>query len=83
MSVSKYLIHSYLYYICNRPVISDAEFDKICKDLLKDWDNVSHMHKHLVTREDLEAGTGFAIKYHDYPEIVKSCATRLVNGGEV
>jgi hypothetical protein len=75
--VGQYLIHSYLYYICNRPVISDEEFDKICKHLLDNWDDINHMHKHLLCREDLQAGTGFAIKYDDYPEIVKSCATRL------
>ena len=76
--IGQYLIHCYLYYICNRPVIDDYEFDKICKELLESWDTIEHMHKHLVSKEDLAAGTGFAIKYHDYPEIVKSCAARLL-----
>jgi hypothetical protein len=64
-------------------VIDDAEFDKICKDLLEEWDDVEHMHKHLISKEDLKAGTGYTLKAKDYPEIVKSVAARLVLDGPI
>ena len=54
---------SYLYYHADAQVLSDADYDEICKLLLFEWDNISHPHKGLVTRADLEAGTGYAIKY--------------------
>ncbi len=80
--VSQYLIHSYLYYLCNRPVIDDSAFDKICHDLLVNWDSITHMHKHLLTVEDLKAGTGYTLKMTDYPEIVKSVASTILLHGE-
>ena len=38
-------------------------FDTLCKRLLENWDSVEHMHKHLISKHDLTAGTGYAIKY--------------------
>ena len=76
--ISQYLIHSYLYYICNMSVIPDYEFDMFCKEMLERWDEVqacNHPHKHLVSRDSLEAGTGFCIRMDEYPLIVQSCAT--------
>lgn len=61
--VPYYLMSSYLYYHANAQVLTDADYDQICKRLLFEWDNISHPHKGLVTRADLEAGTGYAIKY--------------------
>ncbi len=54
---------SYLYYHADAQVLSDADYNEICKRLLFEWDNISHPHKKLITRSDLEAGTGYAIKY--------------------
>jgi len=53
----------YLYYHADAQVLSDDQYDEICKRLLFEWDNISHPHKRLITRSDLEAGTGYAIKY--------------------
>lgn len=68
----RFLMSSYLYYYEDKQVISDAEFDEICKNLLAGWEDFDHPHKHLITKEDLAAGTGFAIK--KYPLIVISSA---------
>ena len=62
------------------PIISDDEFDALGKRLLDEWDQVEHMHKHLITKDDLMAGTGYAIKYTN---MIKGAANRwhqLVKG---
>ncbi len=61
--VPYYLMSSYLYYKKDKQVLTDDEFDTLCKRLLDEWDSIEHMHKHLITKEDLQAGTGYAIKY--------------------
>ena len=58
-----YLFHSYLYYKKHTPVLTDEAFDAICKELLAKWGEVEHRFKYLTTKEDLEAGTGYAIAY--------------------
>tara|TARA_A100001391_G_scaffold71780_2_gene45776 strand:+ start:54 stop:314 length:261 start_codon:yes stop_codon:yes gene_type:complete len=58
-----YLMSSYLYYKEDRQVLTDEDFDRIAKRLLDNWDSVEHMHKHLISKEDLQAGTGYAIQY--------------------
>jgi hypothetical protein len=67
----RYLLSSYLYYVEGRSILTDSEFDALCKELLERWDEVTHRHKHLTSREDLEAGTGYAIQY---PSIVIGAA---------
>jgi hypothetical protein len=70
----QYLYHSYRYYKLDDPVISDAEYDKLCKFLKAHWDDVKHPCKGLITEEDLSAGTGFAIKYSASLEwYIKDC----------
>ena len=48
---------SYAYYQLNTNLITDHEFDQLGKDILANYDNINHMHKHLVTKEMLDAGT--------------------------
>ena len=48
---------AYAYYVEDDALITDAEFDELGKWLLKNYDSVEHMHKHLVTKDDLNAGT--------------------------
>ena len=65
---------SYLYYEKNITLIDDTEFDQMCKTLLEKYDEVEHMHKHLVKKENLTAGTGYDIKY---TEMIKDSAMKL------
>lgn len=60
---ANYLILSYAYYKLNKSLVSDGQFDLLCKTLLDNFDSFEHKYKHLVTKDDLEAGTGFAIQY--------------------
>lgn len=75
MLVPYYLMSSYLYYKLDDCVISDGEFDDICKTLNEKWDMVEHFHKHLVIRDNLLSGTGFCLTDNvDFPNRVKNAA---------
>ena len=74
MLIPYYLMFSYLYYEKNISLIDDAEFDGMCKTLLDKLDTLSHMHKHLVKKESLTAGTGYDIKYTN---LIKDSAMKL------
>ena len=67
-----YLMASYGYYILDIPVISDTEYDNLAKHLLNVYDKITHVHRHLVDKNSLEAGTLFSLKEKDYPTIVKT-----------
>ena len=76
MLIPYYLMFSYLYYEKNISLIDDAEFDGMCKTLLDKLDSLTHMHKHLIKKESLTAGTGYDIKYTN---LIKDSAMRLRN----
>jgi len=63
MLIPYYLMFSYLYYEKNINLIEDTEFDQLCKTLLEKLDGLTHMHKQLVKKESLTAGTGYDIVY--------------------
>ena len=69
---------SYAYYKLDKNLITDHEFDQLGKDILANYDNIEHMHKHLVSKDDLTAGTGYGIKY---TEMIKSSAMALERVG--
>ena len=46
----------------------------MCKTLYDKYDDLKHMHKHLVSKGDLTAGTGYGIKY---TEMIKDSAMKL------
>ena len=64
--IAKYLMCSYAYYKLDKNLITDHEFDQLSKDILANYDNIQHMHKHLVTKEMLDAGTYLG----EYPSMV-------------
>ena len=81
-ALQKYLMASYLYYIRYQSVMPDSEYDELAKYLLEHWDTFEHLHKHLVTPEDLKAGTLFRLRDEDYPLIVKGAADMWVRDSE-
>ena len=74
MLIPYYLMFSYLYYEKNISLIDDGEFDGMCKTLLEKLDTLTHMHKHLVKKESLTAGTGYDIKCTN---MIKDSARKL------
>ena len=75
MLVPYYLMYSYAYYKENESLISDTEYDNICKQIIEKWDNITHWHKSLLTLDALKAGTGYDI---EYPNRVISAAKLLI-----
>ena len=63
MLVPYYLMFSYAYYKENESLITDTEYDDICRELIEKWETITHWHKPLLNLESLKAGTGYDIKY--------------------
>jgi len=76
MLVPWYLITAYAYYILDESLIEDHEFDTMAKELLANYDSVEHRHKHLLTKENLEAGT-LLLAEENYLAIVVDVAVTL------
>lgn len=71
--ISTYLMWAYAYYVEDDPLTSDHAFDSLARWLLENWDNLpEHPHKHLLSTDDLRAGTYLG----EYPEIVKVCVSQ-------
>lgn len=73
--IAKYLMCAYAYYVEDRPLISDHEFDELAQYILANYDQIEHQHKYLVTKDDLEAGTYLGV----YPERVKGAVRSYRN----
>lgn len=73
-----YLMTSYLYYHRNRSVIPDEQYDQLAKQLLLRWDTFEHQHKHLISKEDLQAGTLYHLREDQYPKMVVGAALILL-----
>ena len=67
MLVPYYLMLSYAYYEQDDPIASDGFYDKLARKLLKEYDNIEHYHKHIISKGDLEAGSFLG----EYPGIVE------------
>lgn len=80
--VSAFLTSSYIYYIRDDlpTLMSDADFDWLCKTLLRRWRKVTHPHKSIITLDMLRAGTGFSLREHDFPLVVRYCAVEMALG---
>ncbi|MDQ2066731.1 hypothetical protein Q9295_10110 [Xinfangfangia sp. CPCC 101601] len=70
-----YLMASYAYYELDEPFLTDAAFDAMAKRMLQGWPAIRHRHKHLITEDDLKAGT---LLNRDFPGIVKGAAMDLI-----
>lgn len=62
------------YYHFRQAPTDDHEFDLICSFARQNWNAIHHRHKHLITLEDLDGGSLYALKWEDYPLIVKHAA---------
>lgn len=77
VNVAWWLMASYAYYELDDPIISDAMFDAITARLKEiGLDNLTHIHRHLITQGMLDAGTGNGIKW---PSRVISSARQILN----
>ena len=62
-----YLEHCYRYYVLDSPIISDEDFDEMCKWLNENYDIAVKSHPWAkicgVKQSHFKAGTGYDIKY--------------------
>ena len=60
VAIRAYAAYSYLYYDRDESLISDADFDALCKWLLRHYDVVKpHDLNDYLDPSSLEAGTGY------------------------
>jgi len=73
MIVPWYLMAAYAYYVDDDPIITDSVFDRLAKQMLDMWDMIDHVHKDLITKDMLEAGT----YQGEYPSRIKYAVQAL------
>jgi len=78
--IRQYLVHSFLYHQLDESIISDSNFDQICRDVLKlmseNSDNDSLPFHDLVKSNLTENSSGFSI--NKYPPEIISVALHLL-----
>lgn len=75
---NSYLVASYLYYVLDINVMSDSDYDKLCKHLLEHFDELESgkiWHKDLLSRDLLMAGSGFSIS--KWPPMIASIGIHI------
>lgn len=79
--VNVYLISSFLYYHLNESILSDHDYDRLCKTLLDRYGEIqSHprlWHRRLISQSALSSGTGFSLRAADYPALLADVANEL------
>jgi hypothetical protein len=75
MMIPYYMILSYAYYEKDESLVSDEYYDRMCQEILENYDEIKHPHKKYVDTGALLCGTGFQIS--EYPNIVKGAYKSL------
>ena len=78
LTVPWYLMSSFLYYKPDIALMSDCEYDEMCRAMYERWSDIDHYHKYLINRESLKCGTGYDIK--EYPLRVQQASLYLAKG---
>ena len=71
----QYLVYSMLYYQFDESLISDHDFDTVCRELLtrlNNGDKVPTGLEKFITTENLEAGSGYDVRFFQLPERIKA-----------
>jgi hypothetical protein len=79
MAVPWYLILAYAYYKLDDPLATDTIFDWLGVTILRNHKKIEHRHKHLLTEDQLRAGTYLG----EYPSIVQGAAEQLIKAKNV
>jgi hypothetical protein len=72
--IQQLLEAAYIYYWTSfNNVLSDFAYDRLAKQIEKDWDNLAHAYKGLIDRDALANGTTlFYIPKNSYPVDIKN-----------
>lgn len=78
MSAAWYLMAGYAYEVLDAPIITDEEWDQLCRFVKDNWDAAQkHPHGHLIDPEALDSATAGYLKEDYLPSLTKSAALRL------
>lgn len=78
ISVPWFLCTSLLYYAHQESVLSDPCFDDMAKGMLSRWQGITHRHKAFISIGDLQAGTGYALKFSKLPQVIHGAAYQML-----
>lgn len=73
MTVPYYLMASYAYYVEDDPIFTDGFYDALAKQILDNWDTITHRHRDVLSKDDLAAGSFLG----EYPSIVEGALKSL------
>lgn len=74
--IPRYLVHSFVYYQSGNELIPNSDYDALAKRIFNEWDNLTHVHKHLIDRNLLTSG-GHYLKYNKQ---IEGAAYHLLRG---
>lgn len=77
-AVPLYLISAYVYSELHDEIITDKEFDKLCRHLERNWDRIDHPHKDIIEFDSLESSTCYYLDWGLLPERIKGSARQLL-----
>lgn len=74
---------SYIYYVLDKNIMADTAYDQLMREVIDDWENFEHRHKHLVDisahrNEDGKFNCGSLAYIKKYPLIIQSASHALV-----
>lgn len=73
------VLASYAYYCLYESLLSDDVFDKMMAVILDK--NIKHSKlSHLITDDDLRAGSLFRLRATDYPDFITEQAEKILRG---
>ena len=75
LKVAWYLMASYLYYEKDFSLMTDAEYDELCRELYMFFDILTHPHAAILELDLLKCGSGFGLRY---PPMTISAAEKLM-----
>jgi hypothetical protein len=78
--IHEYLVHSYLYYCLADTLISDYEFDDLCKTINKNWETLDSEYKQFLLDNNETPGLikGLELFQSDYPvDVLEDAQLRL------
>jgi hypothetical protein len=73
MAVPYYLMASYAYYVEDDPIFTDGFYDGLAKTILDNWNTITHRHRDVLSKDDLEAGSFLG----EYPSIIEGALKSL------
>ena len=73
------LVHSYLYYKLDKPVISDSQWDRWAKELVQLQDKYPAIAEQVIYAEEFDGWDASTGAFFDYSGQIEQIAQRLIH----